>query len=75
MMRRLTTRLATVLALLGVLAAGLTGWYVYEVSRGLMVEAAQSKLLTATRVMVRRISTSREAVTMPASLDRAPSGA
>ena len=57
------SRLTTVLALLGVLAAGLTGWYVYEVSRGLMVEAAQSKLLTATRVMVRRITTAREAVT------------
>ena len=63
MMRRLTTRLATVLALLGGLSAGLTGWYVYDVSRGLMVEAAQSKLLTATRVMVRRITTAREAVT------------
>jgi len=60
---RLTTRLATVLALLGVLAAGLTGWYVYGASRELMVEAAQSKLLTATQVMVRRVTSTREAVT------------
>lgn len=60
---RLTTRLATVLALLGVLAAGLTGWYVYGASRELMVEAAQSKLLTATQVMVRRVTFTREAVT------------
>ena len=60
---RLTTRLAVVLALLGVLTAGLTGWYVYGVSRELMVEAAQSKLLTATQVMVRRVTLSREAVT------------
>lgn len=63
MMFRLSTRLASVLALLGALAAGLTGWYVYGTSRDLMVEAAQSKLLTSTRVMVRRITTAREAVT------------
>lgn len=65
---RLTTRLAVVLALLGVLAAGLTGWYVYGTSRELMVEAAQSKLLTATRVMVRRITLAREAVSRDLAL-------
>lgn len=59
MMFRLATRLATVLALLGMIVAGLTGWYVYDASRALLVESAQSKLLTATRVMARRISISR----------------
>ncbi len=65
---RLTTRLAVVLAFLGVLTAGLTGWYVYGVSRELMVEAAQSKLLTATQVMVRRVTLTREAVTRDLTL-------
>lgn len=59
MMFRLATRLATVLALLGMMVAGLTGWYVYDASRTLLVDSAQSKLLTATRVMARRVSTSR----------------
>lgn len=62
MMFNLSTRLAIVLAMLGVGVAGLTGWYVYGASRELLVEAAQVKLLTATRVMARRVATSREEI-------------
>ncbi|HRK37520.1 MAG TPA: GGDEF domain-containing protein [Burkholderiaceae bacterium] len=60
MKSNLSTRLALVLAMLGMVVAGLTGWYVYGASRDLLVQAAQSKLLTATRVMARRITATRE---------------
>lgn len=55
-------RLALLLALVGALAAGATGWYVYRASSELVVSAAQSRLLTATQVVKRRIMSTREFV-------------
>ncbi len=49
-------RFALVLAIVGVLAAGLTGYYAYHASRGLLVRAAEERLLTATRVLMRQIT-------------------
>lgn len=59
----IATRLAVVLALLGALAAGLTGFYVYEASRDLLVASAKNKLLTSNQVVLRRITLTREMVT------------
>ena len=49
-------RLGLALALVGVLAAGLTGYYGYSASRQLLVAAAEERLLTATRVLVRQLA-------------------
>lgn len=49
-------RLGIALALMGVLASGLTGYYGYAESRALLVAAAEERLLTATRVLVRQLS-------------------
>lgn len=59
---RIAAKLALLLALVGVLAAGATGFYVYSTSRTLVVEAAQKELLTSTQVLGRRVSTAREAI-------------
>lgn len=48
-------RLALLLALVGVLASGLTGYYAYSASRDLLVKAAEQRLLTATEVLVRQL--------------------
>ncbi|MDD1621010.1 MAG: EAL domain-containing protein [Methylococcaceae bacterium] len=44
------------LALLGTLSTGLTGYYVFDRSRGLLVESSKDKLLTATQVLVHRFT-------------------
>lgn len=44
-------RFGLVLALIGVLASGLTGYYAYTDSRELILRAAEERLLTATRVL------------------------
>lgn len=49
-------RLGLALAAVGVLAAGLTGYYGYSASRQLLVAAAEERLLTATRVLVRQLA-------------------
>lgn len=49
-------RLGLPLALLGVLAASLTGYYAYHASRDLLVKAAEERLLTATRVLMRQVT-------------------
>jgi diguanylate cyclase (GGDEF)-like protein len=49
-------RFGLVLALAGVLASGLTGYYVYTSSRTLLVHAAEERLLTATRVLLRQVT-------------------
>ncbi|MEO3713693.1 bifunctional diguanylate cyclase/phosphodiesterase [Roseateles flavus] len=49
-------RLGLALALSGVLAAGLTGYYAYSASRQLLVSAAEQRLVTATRVLVRQLA-------------------
>lgn len=56
----LATKLGLLLALACVLAAGLTGYYAFQVSRQTLVEAAKDKLLTSTQVLARRITLTRE---------------
>ncbi|MDR3370636.1 diguanylate cyclase domain-containing protein [Rhodoferax sp.] len=51
----LAARLGSVLALVSLLTAGLTGLYTYKVSRDLLVQAAKNELMTATQVVGRRI--------------------
>lgn len=53
-------RLGLVMALLGVTAAGLTGYYGYTESRALLVAAAEDRLLTATRVLTRQLAAGLE---------------
>lgn len=53
-------KLSLLLALVGALAAGLTGYYAFEASRTLLVDAAKDKLLTSTRVLARRLALNRE---------------
>jgi len=48
-------RFTLLLALFGVLASGLTGYYAYSTSRELLVRAAEQRLLTATQVLVRQL--------------------
>lgn len=52
----LSWRLGAALALTGVVSAGLTGYYAYHVSRQLLVSAAEERLVTATRVLVRQLA-------------------
>jgi diguanylate cyclase len=48
-------RFALVLAAVGILAAGLTGYYAYHASRELLLRAAEERLLTSTRVLMRQV--------------------
>lgn len=48
-------RFTLLLALIGVLASGLTGYYAFSTSRSLLVTAAEQRLLTATQVLVRQL--------------------
>jgi len=48
-------RLGLAVALVGVLAAGLTGYYGYATSRSMLVAGAEERLLTATRVLARQL--------------------
>ncbi|MBI4996990.1 MAG: GGDEF domain-containing protein [Rhodocyclales bacterium] len=50
-------RFALVLAAAGILAAGLTGYYAYHASRELLLRAAEERLLTSTRVLMRQVAT------------------
>jgi diguanylate cyclase (GGDEF)-like protein len=56
-------KLALLLAVVGALASGLTGLYAHRTSRQLLVESAQSHLLTSTQVLARRITLSRQEIT------------
>jgi diguanylate cyclase (GGDEF)-like protein len=49
-------RLGIALAMVGVLATGLTGYYGYTESRSLLQTAAEQRLLTATKVLARQLS-------------------
>jgi diguanylate cyclase (GGDEF)-like protein len=51
----LATRLGSVLALISLLMAGMTGLYAFQVARDLLVQAAKDELMTATQVVARRI--------------------
>lgn len=52
----LAARLGAVIALTGVLAAVLTGYYGYTASRQMLLAAAEQRLLTATRVLARQLT-------------------
>ncbi len=52
-------KLGLLLAVVGVVAAGLTGFYAYEASRDMLVNSAKQELLTSTRVLARRMTSSR----------------
>ncbi|MBB1075545.1 diguanylate cyclase [Rhodoferax sp. 4810] len=56
----LATRLGSVLALVSLLMAGMTGLYAYQVARDLLVQAAKDELMTATQVVARRVSDIRQ---------------
>lgn len=58
----IATRLALLLACVGVLAAGVTGYYAHAISRDLLIESAKRELLTSTQVLARRIALTREEV-------------
>lgn len=53
-------RLGLLLASVGILASGLTGFYAYNVSRELLVQRARAELLTTTQVLARRIVATRQ---------------
>lgn len=53
----LTIKLAILLAGIGILASGLTGYYAYSANRAMLVGAAQRNLLTSTQLLSRRLST------------------
>lgn len=58
----LAARLSGVLALVGALIAGLTGWYAYRASHDLLVDAAKNELLGATQVMTQKVMVQRQEV-------------
>ncbi|MFZ5484044.1 MAG: diguanylate cyclase domain-containing protein [Pseudomonadota bacterium] len=58
----IATRLALLLACVGMLAAGLTGYYAHAISRDLLIESAKREMLTSTQVLARRIALTREEV-------------
>ena len=58
----IASRLALLLALVGILAAGFTGFYAYDASRSLLIDSAKNELLTSTQVLSRRIVLAREQI-------------
>lgn len=58
----ITTKLGLLLASVIVLAAGLTGYYVAQTSRAMLIDAAKNDLLTSTRMVARRVALYREEV-------------
>lgn len=59
----IAARLGVLLAAVGLLAAGVTGFYAYQASRALLVQAAKNELLNSTQVLTRRITLTREEIT------------
>lgn len=55
----IAAKLGLLLALVGVMASGLTGFYAYEVSRDRLIQAAKNELLTSARVASRRLALTR----------------
>ena len=58
----LAARLGVLLAMVGVLAAGVTAFYAFQASRSLLVQAAKNELLNSTYVLARRIRLQREEI-------------
>lgn len=54
----LTFKLSALLACIGILASGLTGYYAYRANRTMLVEQAEQNLLTSTQVLSQRLSSS-----------------
>ena len=52
----LSWRIGLVIALTGVIAAGLAGYYGYRASRELLIAGAEARLQTATRVLSRQLA-------------------
>ena len=73
----IAAKLALLLAAIGILASGLTGFYAYNVSRELLVQSARNELLTSNQVLARRLALGRQEVsrnlqilaTHPSALD------
>lgn len=67
------TRITLLMAALGVLASGLTGYYAYRSSQSLLAEAAEREMLTSTRVLGRRLTLNiREAAKVATLLAELP---
>lgn len=58
----IATKLGLLLAAVIVLAAGLTGYYVAQTSRAMLVDSAKNDLLTSTRMVARRVALYREEI-------------
>ena len=58
----IAAKLALLLAAVGILASGLTGFYAYNVSRELLVQSARNELLTSNQVLARRLAQGRQEV-------------
>src|ERR1700738_913982 len=52
----LTFKLSVLLALIGVLASGTTGYYAYHANRAMLVREAERSLLTSTELLGERFS-------------------
>jgi diguanylate cyclase len=64
----IAAKLALLLAMVGLIASGLTGFYAYQASRALLVASAKSELLVSAQVLARRISQNRDEITRDLSL-------
>ena len=60
----IAAKLGVVLAVVGMLAAGIAGLYAYSASKRLLVQSAKDELLTSTRVLARRITLVREEISL-----------
>ena len=58
----IAVKLGLLLAVVGLLASGLTGYYAYDVSRGQLVQSAKNELLTSTSGLARRIALARDEI-------------
>ncbi|RQS64356.1 diguanylate cyclase [Burkholderia sp. Bp8963] len=73
----LTSKLSVLLACIGVVASGLTGYYAYRANRAMLVQEAQHSLLTSTQLLGQRFTAALGDVaddalvlaTMPSSAD------
>jgi hypothetical protein len=56
----LTFKLSVLLACIGVLASGATGYYAYRANRTLLVKEAERSLMTSTELLAQRSSVAIE---------------
>jgi len=72
----LSVKLSILLACIGILSSGVTGYYAYSVNRSLLVAEAEGNLLTSTQLLSRRLtSTLNEMSDDVLSLTGSPSAA